>query len=182
MSSARRARHRLPRGSLAVALAFVIPGIAACRPDDVGPPSTVPAPAGTVSARVTRVTDGDTFHAVENGSAETVRLIGVDTPEVDWYGGEGECFGPEAARYAQDRLSGRSVGLAFDRDLRDPYGRLLAYVTLGSELFNLTLVEEGYAVTLEVPPNTARAEQFDEAEASARERRVGLWAACPAPA
>jgi micrococcal nuclease len=115
------------------------------------------------------------------GAAETVRLIGVDTPEVDWYGGEGECFGPEAARYAQGRLSDRSVVLAFDRDPRDRYGRLLAYVILGSELFNLTLADAGYAVTLEVPPNTARAEELRAAEASARERGVGLWAACPSP-
>ena len=86
------------------------------------------------------------------------------------------------SRYAQDRLHGRSVGVSFDADLRDRYGRLLAYVTLGSELFNLTLVDEGYAVTLEVPPNTGSAEEFRAAEASARERGVGLWAACPSRA
>jgi micrococcal nuclease len=144
-----------------------------------GSPSAA-STSGT-TAQITTVTDGDTFHAVVAGAAETIRLIGVDTPEVDWYGGRGECFGPEAARYAQDRLHGRSVGVSFDADLRDRYGRLLAYVTLGSELFNLTLVEEGYAVALEVRPNTARAEELLGAELSARERGVGLWAACPSP-
>ena len=166
---------------LTAALASCVAGAPGCRPGADLQPSGAPTSTEAVSARVTRVTDGDTFHAVVAGAAETVRLIGVDTPEVDWYGGEGECFGPEAARYAQDRLSDRSVGLAFDRDLRDRYGRLLAYVTLGSELFNLTLVDEGYAVTLEVPPNTARADEFRAAEASARERGVGLWEACPSP-
>jgi endonuclease YncB( thermonuclease family) len=142
-----------------------------------GPPPAEPTARAT--ARVTRVTDGDTFHAVVAGAPETVRMIGVDAPEVDWYGGRGECFGPEAGHYAQDQLEGRLVGLAFDVDHRDRYGRLLAYVTLGPELFNMTLLEEGYAVTLEVLPNTSRANAFRAAEATARDRRAGLWEACP---
>jgi micrococcal nuclease len=176
------ATRRKSTRALVLALGMVVGGAAGCRPDAARVPTNTSTPTGAVTARVTRVTDGDTFHAMVAGAAETVRLIGVDTPEVDWYGGEGECFGPEAGHYARDRLSDRSVGLSFDRDLRDRYGRLLAYVTLGSELFNLTLVEKGYAVALEVPPNTARAEGFREAEASAQQRDVGLWAACPSPA
>src|SRR6266576_6141848 len=94
--------------------------------------------SGTVP--VTKVTDGDTIHVTYQGHDERVRLIGVDTPEVPWYGGKEECYGVKAGLYARQRLSGRSVRLVFDVNLRDRYERLLAYVYVGPELFNLTLV------------------------------------------
>jgi micrococcal nuclease len=129
---------------------------------------------------VTEVTDGDTIHVLYLGADERVRLIGIDTPEVSWYGGQAECFGEEAGLYARKRLSGRAVGLVFDTDLRDRFGRLLAYVYLGEELFNLTLVELGFATAEAVTPNTSRAEQFRAAEDEARQADRGLWGACPA--
>jgi len=85
----------------------------------------------------------------------------------------------EAGRYAQGRLSGASVRLVFDADLRDRYGRLLAYVYLGDELFNLTLVQQGYARADPVPPDTRMASVFAGAEAQAKLADRGLWSACP---
>ena len=132
------------------------------------------------TVHVLKVTDGDTIHVRYQGRDERVRLIGVNTPEVDWYGGEAQCFGDEAGRYAQGRLTGATVQLAFDIDLRDRYGRLLAYVYLGSELFNLTLVQQGYARADPVPPDTKMASLFAGAEAQARQAGRGVWSACPA--
>lgn len=128
---------------------------------------------------MTRVTDGDTLHVRYEGRDERVRLIGVDTPEVAWYGGHGECFGPQAARYTQARLNGTSVRLEFDVALRDRYERLLAYVYLGNELFNLTLVRLGYATADPVRPDTRLAAVFSDAQADARTAGRGLWSACP---
>jgi micrococcal nuclease len=128
---------------------------------------------------VTKVTDGDTIHVTYEGRDERVRLIGIDTPEVSWYGGEGGCFGEEAGLFTRGRLDGRTVRLEFDVDPEDRYGRLLAYVFLGDELFNLTLVRLGYATADPVAPDTARAAQFEAAERQARAAGVGLWAACP---
>jgi micrococcal nuclease len=130
---------------------------------------------------VTKVSDGDTIHVDVEGHDERVRLIGVDTPEVDWYGGQADCFGSEAALYAQRRLTGLSVGLTFDVDRYDRYGRVLAYVYLGHELFNLTLVREGYATADPVPPDTRMAGTFADAESVAKGAGVGLWSACPSP-
>src|SRR5205823_1069751 len=87
---------------------------------------------------VTRVTDGDTIHVRLRGRDERVRFIGINTPEVGWYGGQPECFGADAARFTRSGLDGRMVRLGFDRALRDRYGRLLAYVYVGGKLFNLT--------------------------------------------
>src|SRR5436305_543618 len=73
------------------------------------------APAGSgVAVPVTRITDGDTIHVLYQGRDEPVRLIGVNTPEVSWYGGRAECFGAEAGLYTRARLGGRTVRLAFD--------------------------------------------------------------------
>lgn len=134
------------------------------------PPATVP---------VTFVTDGDTIHVRYLGQDEKVRLIGVNTPEVDWYGGHGDCFGSEAGLYTRHRLDDRTVRLTFDARLRDPFGRLLAYVYFGDELFNLTLVEQGYAVNDPVPPDTGKEDLFAAAQRTARAGGRGLWAACP---
>jgi micrococcal nuclease len=136
------------------------------------------SPGGEPFAPVTKITDGDTIRVTFQGRDERVRLIGVDTPEVPWYGGQGGCFGVEAGLFARGRLSGQSVRLAFDVDRRDRYGRLLAYVYLDQELFNLTLVRLGYARADQVPPNTRLAREFARAEGEARSARRGLWSAC----
>jgi micrococcal nuclease len=130
---------------------------------------------------VTRVTDGDTIHVLYGGDDQRVRLIGVDTPEVPWYGGRGECFGVRAGLYTRMRLRGRSVRLGLDVAPRDRYGRLLAYVYLGEELVNLTLVRLGYARADPVPPDTRMAGLFAAEEAGARQAGRGLWRACPGP-
>ena len=143
------------------------------------PASTGSSVLGGSVVIVSKVTDGDTFHANYLGKEERVRLIGVNTPEVPWYGGKGECYGVEAGLYARSRLDGEAVRLEFDQGLRDRYGRILAYVYLGDELFNLTLVSLGYATTETVPPDTRMATEFSSAEAQAKAAGLGLWSACP---
>lgn len=149
-----------------------------------GPPPSTPgetaAPPPGVAVPVTKVTDGDTIHVLLSGVDERVRLIGVNTPEVDWYGGEAECYGTRAGLYARRRLTGANVRLVFDVARRDRYGRLLAYVYVGGELFNLTLVRLGYARADPVPPDTSMAPTFQSAEDRARAAGRGLWSACPA--
>ena len=141
-----------------------------------GPGQAASGPADVV--RVLKVTDGDTIHVLYEGRDERVRLIGIDTPEVPWYGGKEECFGVEAGVYARERLAGRTVRLVFDAERRDRYERLLAYVYVGNELFNLTLVRLGYATAYPVSPDTRLAAVFEQAEAMARAARSGLWSAC----
>ena len=167
----------MSRRSPAVILALAVV-VSACTgsPGREGP---VPLKAGPSHVPVTKVTDGDTIHVTYQGRDERVRLIGVDTPEVPWYGGHGECFGPEAGRYTSSRLAGATVRLDFDIGLRDRYGRLLAYVYVGDELFNLTLVRLGYARADPVPPDTRMAAAFATAQADAHASERGLWSACP---
>jgi micrococcal nuclease len=137
------------------------------------------AGASKAAARVVEVTDGDTV-AVElpGGEVESVRYIGIDTPE-STPDQPLECFGHEAAEANAELVGGRAVVLEFGPERRDDYGRLLAYVHgPGGMLVNAELVERGYARTLTIAPNDARAPLFARLERSAARSGRGLWGAC----
>lgn len=152
--------------------------------DDSGTPGGAGvAPAGTaarepVRARVARVVDGDTIAVALDGGTEDVRYIGVDTPETVKPDEPVQCYGPEASAFNHRLVDGETVRLVFDRELRDVYGRLLAYVHVGGTFVNAELVRDGYARTLEIPPNTAEADRLAKLEQAAGEAGIGLWGAC----
>jgi len=156
---------------------------------DSGPSGSTgpPAAAWQGQAVITTVVDGDTVRvrfSGRGGEEERVRLIGVDTPETHGAGGLRECFGREAAaRTAALLPPGTQVRLERDAELRDRYGRLLAYVYRASDdLFvNLTLAREGFAAALTVPPNVTHEQDFVAAAAAARAADRGLWGRCGSP-
>jgi micrococcal nuclease len=137
------------------------------------------------TARVLRVIDGDTIEVSIAGAEEDVRYIGVDTPETVKPGAPVDCFGPQASAANHRLVEGRTVRLVFDRERRDAYGRLLAYVyarvrgEAEKPLFvNAALVRGGYARTLEIAPNTAHAPELRRLEARSGRAGRGLWGAC----
>lgn len=133
------------------------------------------------AARVVRVVDGDTV-VVEIprppeglGSRERVRLIGVDAPELGRGSRPADAGGPQSAEAARALLQGRDVLLAFDRELRDRYGRVLAYLYApGADCLNLRLVATGAAPALLKYP-FAFSSAFAAAEREARAARLGLF-------
>jgi micrococcal nuclease len=146
-----------------------------------------PAPAAPVVVRavVARHVDGDTFHAtLPGGEDETIRLIGVNTPE---WTTEHEPYGEDASRFTRSSLPpGTVVWLETDVGLRDKYGRLLAYVwlsppqeasdaTIRARMFNARLLLEGYAQLMTVPPDVRYADAFVPLQADARLAHRGLW-------
>lgn len=133
-------------------------------------------PAGPV--RVIEVVDGDTIRIDVGGRRETVRLLGVDTPETVHPRRPVGCFGPEAAGFTRSRLLGRTVRLSFDRVRRDAYGRLLAFVEADGRRFNDDLLAGGYARLLVIPPNGAHSRTMLERELDARRNARGLWGEC----
>ena len=127
---------------------------------------------------VADVVDGDTIR-VDGGAL--VRLIGIDTPEVSGPYRDEECFGREASRRTTTLLPrGTKVRLVFDVEHRDRYDRLLAYVYRVSDgLFvNTSLVRDGYAAALTVPPNVRYTDRFRRLQREARQEQRGLWKAC----
>lgn len=125
---------------------------------------------------VTKHVDGDTLWV--SGGVK-VRFIGMDTPETT--NGRRDCYGPEAAARVAELLPlGTAVRLVYDADRRDRYGRTLAYVYRASDgLFvNASLLRDGYAQVMTVPPNVAHAEEFLALQREAREAERGFWGAC----
>jgi micrococcal nuclease len=131
-----------------------------------------------VRTRVTRVVDGDTVEATVGGTVEDIRYIGLDTPESVAPDQPVECFGHRAAEFNRRLVEGRVVRLVFDRERRDRYGRLLAYVYVGDEFVNAALVRRGYARTLTIAPNDRFAPLFARLEQQAGNSGRGLWSAC----
>ena len=141
--------------------------------------SAAPKGSGTdrgATVTVSRVVDGDTIEIspAVNGNDE-VRLIGVDTPETKDPSEGIEPYGPKASAFATDELIGQRVGLEFDQEREDRYGRLLAYVYVGGEMFNEVLLEEGYAQAYPYEPNTKYEERFASAQTDARAAGLGIW-------
>jgi endonuclease YncB( thermonuclease family) len=128
------------------------------------------------SARVARIVDGDTLVLADGRS---VRLIGINAPEV----GHGGKAGEPLARQARDALRqllppGSTVYLQPGDDPRDSYGRTLAHAfrsrTGGSA--EAALIERGLAQQIVIPPNLAQADCLFVAERGARAARLGIWA------
>ena len=136
--------------------------------------------SGGSAGRVVRVVDGDTIHVQLDGRRETVRYIGVDTPESVKPGTSVQCFAKRASAFNGRLVAGERVRLVPDAEERDRYGRLLAYVYRARDgrFVNAALVRGGYAVALTIPPNVAHADDFRRLAAAARRKGRGLWSSC----
>jgi micrococcal nuclease len=124
------------------------------------------------------VIDGDTIRVARGHDSDTVRLLGIDTPETHDPRKPVQCFGPEAASYTDAHLRGRSVQLEDDVEGRDRYGRRLAYVIFDGERFNDELLRRGYARLLVIEPNGAHARTMLQEELDAKRAGRGLWGEC----
>jgi len=167
-----------------------------------GERDTVPSIGASRSALVTRVIDGDTVEVrYRNDTTDTIRLLGVDTPEVsgdvspDEFEGVPDTeagrdhlreWATRASAFAREELSGKEVEIVTDprADRRDRYGRLLAYVVRtggrnesdgGGEngSFNAALLRDGYARVYE--SSSVERERYERIETRAQERGIGLW-------
>ncbi|MDD2462782.1 MAG: thermonuclease family protein [Desulfobulbus sp.] len=148
------------------------------------------AVAQAVTAKVIRVIDGDTIKVNLQGQTESVRLIGIDTPECranqkaerdsERSGQDLAAIisqGKEATSFTRSRVKkGDTVRLETDVQQRDKYRRLLAYVWLpNGTMLNEAIVRAGYAQPATFPPNVKYQDLFQEAAREARKQRRGLW-------
>ena len=131
------------------------------------------------SYKVIKVIDGDTVAVEINGKKETIRLIGINTPETVDPRKPVECFGIEASNRAKEILTGKRVKLEADSVVgeRGKYGRLLRYVFLDDGTnFNKMMISEGYAYEYTYNLSYKYQSEFRQAEKEAREAKRGLWA------
>lgn len=128
--------------------------------------------------------DGDTIAVNMNGKSETVRFIGIDTPETHKPNTPVQCYGPAAAAFTKNTIGTNKVRLASDSlsTDRDRYDRLLRYVYLSDgTLVNEKLVQDGYAFYYPYFPFT-KSKAFAADQRAAQAANKGLWGNChPTP-
>jgi micrococcal nuclease len=163
------------RGSIALLL---IAAAILLRPWDRGG-DDAPGASQHLSGRVVRAVDGDTLEvALDGGPTETVRLIGVDTPETVKPDTPVQCFGPRASAFEHEHVEGHRVRLVTGVEPRDYYGRLLAYVWLDDRFLEAELLSRGLARVLTFHPNDRFAHRFEGIAQKAAKAGKGLWNAC----
>lgn len=138
-----------------------------------------PKPSSAETVRVARVVDGDTLKLADGRS---VRLIGVNAPELAHQGRSEEPFAVAAQRRLQDLVAANDgeVGLVAGQQGKDKYGRTLAhaYDARGNNLES-RLLAEGLGYLVAVAPNTDLTACQRAAEREARSAKLGLWKKSP---
>jgi len=140
------------------------------------------------NVQVDEVVDGDTIE-VSGEIDTTVRLLGVDTPEVsstnipEEYGMQDtvqrrNClsrYGDRATEYVAERINNTEVSLKVDpsADRRGDYGRLLAYVQTENTSINKMLLEEGLARLY--PSEFSKLEKYRTIQTQSKQRQRGIW-------
>lgn len=161
-------------------------------------PVTIPteAPGGSPDACgmsresiVTRTMDGDTLAVrYSDGREETVRVLGIDTPETEDHGNWGSEFsgisnpsyltewGIKASEHTRSLAKGKSVTLTADCQAEDydQYGRLLSYVDVDGSDLGATLIREGYA-RVYTAQAFERKSQYLSLQSEAQRSGAGLW-------
>lgn len=149
------------------------------------PPSFTPVEAGRYPVRW--VSDGDTFSIDDAKGTQlaSVRIIGLNAPEVAHGAAKAECYGPQAAAELKRLLAGTTVTLVDDprAPMFDRYGRRLAYVEVGGKDVATLMIRGGWATELHLPSAgpSVRTPTYLAAQAQARREKRGLWGTCPAP-
>jgi micrococcal nuclease len=164
------------RGSL---LLLIVVAVILLRPWELEKHHSSAEPSRVLTGVAVRAVDGDTLEVrLDDGDVETVRLIGVDTPETVKPDTPVQCFGPQASAFEHRHTEGKRVRLLVGVEPRDFYGRLLAYVFVDNRFLEVELLRRGLARTLTFHPNDRFAPRFEKLERIAAKRGKGLWNAC----
>jgi endonuclease YncB( thermonuclease family) len=123
------------------------------------------------------VYDGDTI-LLDGG--DSVRYIGIDTPEIDHKGGKNE-FMAQAARNLNIKLvKSARVKIEYDQERKDRYGRRLAYVFLeNGDMINAILVRKGLANVMLKSPNVKYKALLLDCQRKAMKESLGIWSRSP---
>lgn len=115
---------------------------------------------------IVKVIDGDT---IETDKGERIRYIGINAPE------RGQPKSTESFSLNKELVLDKEVGLEFDIQDKDRYGRTLAYVFTENIFVNLEMVRKGLAVSETIQPNVKYQDKFVNAQKITRENCLGIW-------
>lgn len=140
-----------------------------------GPPPSCHGENFDGRVRIKYVIDGDTVITTEG---EHIRLIGIDTPEIDHEGAASEPGAEKARNYLIQLLRhpGTAYPLIYGREKHDRHGRTLAHLFLpGGGNIQALILSRGYATPLTIPPNLRYHDCYRESTEQAYRQRQGLW-------
>ena len=116
--------------------------------------------------------DGDTVW-LDDGIK--VRIIGLNAPELAREGKLGEPLAVRARDALRRQVSGK-LGLEYDEQRKDRYGRVLAHIYSASRVnIAAVLISKGLAHAVTFSPNVKHRQCYQGAEQVAREAGVGVW-------
>ena len=131
----------------------------------------------TVHRSVIFVYDGDTILL---GGGDSVRYIGIDTPEIDHKNRKLEFMARAARDFNIKLVKGAQVRIEYDREKIDQYGRHLVYVFLeNGDMVNAILVRKGLAHVMLKAPNIKYKAQLLDCQREAMKERLGIWSRSP---
>lgn len=122
--------------------------------------------------------DGDTFRVKVDGKEKRVRLLMVDTPEMNYEENDPMPYAEEAKEFTMNLLeNAEKIEILYDAGPEtDKYGRLLTYVFVDDVLLQELLLKEGYAAVRFVnEPNNTLEEEFIEIQTSAKDKGLNIW-------
>ena len=122
--------------------------------------------------------DGDTIQATINGQKEKIRLLMVDTPEMNYNKGEAQPFAEEAKDYTIKLLeNAKKIEAVYDVGPEtDNYDRLLAYVFVDDVLLQESLLKEGLAAVRFIhKPNNTFEDEFRDIQQEAEQEKLNIW-------
>ncbi len=128
----------------------------------------------TTGVEVLDVIDGDTLTVLIDGESRKIRIIGIDTPEVN----KSECYADEAKWRAEELLENTFVNLESDTTQGDidRYERLLRFVFLqDGRNFGEVMIREGYAREYTYNKAYTYQQDYQGSERKAQQDKVGLW-------
>jgi micrococcal nuclease len=114
--------------------------------------------------------DGDTFKLKEGGQIIKVRIYGIDAPETN------QEYGAESGKALRELMDGKEIRLRIQN--KDAYGRTVGEPWIGDSLnVSLWMVKNGHAWWYK--SYSKKRTDFQEAEAEAKSKKLGLWAGKP---
>ncbi len=128
------------------------------------------------------VIDGDTLKIEGKWGGESVRMTGINAPEMDWNQQNHDCWAEEARAALEEAVLEKWVWLSFDQECEDNFDRTLAYVHRGVDIEGFvqrSLLREGHVQAYKVNPNNHFASLFSADESYAEREELGQWKSCP---
>ena len=135
--------------------------------------SALIANAEILNGTVVGISDGDTITVLDKLSKQhKVRLMGIDAPE------KSQAFGSEAKQTLSNYIYKKEVSVEYKKF--DKYKRFVGKVTLDGQDICLKMIVDGMAwhyTEYDKEQSKTDRDLYREAEATAKEMKIGLWAA-----